>query len=83
MTTAAHIWRRPQTGNREQRAIAAMREVTRLEFVLDEAVMALGAIEYRDDIPRYQMNRYETLKLEFANTDLAAARAALQEFLKG
>ncbi len=82
MTTALHIWRRPQTGTREQRAIAAMREVTRLEFVLDEAVKTLGAIEYRDDLPRYQMNRYENLKLEFANTDLTATRAALQEFLK-
>lgn len=83
MTTAAHIWRRPKTGTREQQAIAAMREITRLELVLDKAVVALGAIEYRDDIPMYQMNRYETLKLDFAKNDLAAARAELQTILKG
>lgn len=79
---ASDIWRRPQTGTREQRSIAAMREITRLEFVRDAAVKALSSIEYWDDIPHHQMNRCEILKLEFAETDLTAARAALHNILK-
>jgi hypothetical protein len=81
-TTALNVWARPVTGTREQRAIAAMREVTRLELCLAARVNDLAKIRYRDDIPPDQMNRVEKLRIEFATTDLATARAALQNILK-
>lgn len=84
MTTTAHIWSKTNTAvfSREERAVAAMREITRLEDAIASLQAEIRNIEHRDDIPRHQMTMRENMQIGWAVTDLASTRAELQTILK-
>ena len=84
MTPAAHIWSKTNTAvfSREERAVAAMREITRLEDAITSLRSEIRNIEHRDDIPRHQMTMRENMQIGWAVTDLASTRAELQTILK-
>jgi hypothetical protein len=84
VTTAAHIWSKTNTAvfSRDERAAAAMREITRLEDAIASLRAEIRNIEHRDDIPRWQMTGRQNMQIEWATTDLASTRAELQTILK-
>lgn len=84
MTTTAHIWSKTNTAvfSREERAVAAMREITRLEDAITSLWSEIRNIEHRDDIPRHQMTMRENMQIGWAVTDLDSTRAELQTILK-
>lgn len=59
-----------------------MQEVTRLELAIDCWQHEIDTMEYRDDIPRWQMTGRQTMQIDWAKTELLTARAALQIILK-
>lgn len=84
--TARAIWCKTSTSpavfSRDERAIAAMQEITRLEDAIASLQAEIRNIEHRDDIPRHQMTMRENMKIGWAATDLASTRAELQTILK-
>lgn len=82
---AAKIWQPRATANftRDQRAIAAMREITRLEIFIEEIQAQLSRhIRLKDTRRNWRVFIPKVLQRNWATSDLASTRADLQTILQ-